>query len=189
MSLIVYDCETRKSVMKHGETAQPGIDYAASWGDKVGMGISVVCAFVFGTGFRIFMEDNLAELKALAADPLNLMVGWNSDAFDEPLLAAHDIPIANGYDLMRTVSTAAGVARMKLSDACLANGIAAKADGAGALAPILWQQRRYGQLTDYCLSDVARTVKLLELALHGRLRMPPSFTAITVDTSRLIRFM
>ena len=38
------------------------------------------------------------------------------------------------------------------------------------MAPILWQRGAHGQVIDYCLGDILRTKKLIELALAVRLR-------------------
>jgi hypothetical protein len=180
MKLVVYDVETKNAILGKGigEIPVPGIQYAQNWGDHAGMGISVICAYVWTEGYRVFLEDNFGEFKELSEDPETLLVGFNNRAFDDQLLKAClgvTLPEHRSWDLLRAVRVARGGSPEyfkggpNLDSLCKANFLPGKS-GSGALAPVLWQQGKIGQVIDYCLNDCQSTVELIELVLAGRLR-------------------
>lgn len=193
MTVGIYDIETKKAVLGKNDQPEAGIQYAKHWGDRKDMGISVTCMYIYGYGYRVFMDDNLHELEDFAKDTRNLLVGWNSQAFDDRMLAAHDIPIANALDLKRLIAEASGIHQLSLASMAAAQPAGhenpGKMPGAGLLAPTLWQRGELGQLIDYCLADVMRTKNLVDRILEGKLRIPPSFVTIPIDGSRLVQFM
>lgn len=179
MNLMVYDCEIENAVPGK-EPRLEGIKYNQGWHDKAGMGISVICAYVWDQGYRVFMKDNFEAFKALVEDPNTLCIGYNNHAFDDPLVKAvlgFPIDDRRSYDLYSAVRVSRGTMNSahgpSLDTLAKANFLAGKS-GSGALAPILWQQGKVGQVVDYCLNDVAITVRLLELVMAGRLRDPDS---------------
>jgi hypothetical protein len=179
MKLLVYDAEILNAIPEKGMAPLEGIRYCQGWGDKVGMGVSVICAYSWDIGRpRVFLQDNFEEFKALAEDPETLLVGFNNHAFDDPLIrAALGITLdeRRSWDLLRAYRVARGqdpgyiAGGANLDKLCKANFLPGKS-GSGAFAPILWQKGKYGQVIDYCLSDCYQTVKLIELVLDGRLR-------------------
>lgn len=165
---VVVDAEVRRCIPSPKEPRQPGLEYCRGWTDYVGMGVSVACAFDTRTRSpRVFCLDNLGELADLVAG--RVVVTFNGDRFDRRLLAAHgvEIPDALSYDLRLAVLRAAGVANnatgYQLGDLARVNLGEAKRMS-GALAPVAWQQRRYGEVVDYCLDDVMKTARLVQLA-------------------------
>ena len=50
----------------------------------------------------------------------------------------------------------------KLEDCCVANKLTTKSND-GAMAPVLWQRKRFMEVIDYCVNDVLMTKELLEL--------------------------
>jgi hypothetical protein len=188
MRIVVYDAEILNAIPDKGSASIEGITYAKNWGDHVGMGVSVITAYVWEHGYRVFLADNFATFKELAEDPETLCVGYNNRVFDDLLLERAlgiTIPVSRSYDLLRAVKVArgqnpAGVGGPSLGALCEANFLPGK-NGTGAFAPILWQKGKIGQVIDYCLNDTAQTVRLLELVLAGRLRDPDSGRILSVS--------
>lgn len=176
MRIVVYDCEIKNAIPTKGQAPLEGITYCGGWGDKAGMGISVIAAYVWDQGYRIFMDDNMDAFKELAQDPETTLVGFNNAVFDDLLIeACLGIPRDDrrSWDLLRALRAARGpafgVGGPSLEALCLANFLPGKR-GQGAMAPILWQRGKLGELVDYALDDVLKTKKLVELALMGELR-------------------
>lgn len=178
MKLIVYDCEILNAIPQSGQPPLPGINYCKGWGDHAGMGIAVICAYVWGEGYRVFLADNMIEFHELALSKSSLMVGFNNRAFDDKLLKANlpvDLPEDRSWDLLREVRRAKGQnpdapggSTGGLNGLARANFLQGKQSTANA--PIDWQQGRCGKAIDQCLTDVMLTKKLVELALDSRLR-------------------
>src|ERR1700684_3274336 len=194
MKLVVYDCEIRHCIPDGKNPIPKGMATCKGWTDYTGMGISVITAYVWGEGYRVFLENNMQEFKALASDPETILAGFHSWRFDDRLIAAVlDIGInpSRTWDLLRQIVKATGgnpdgvPHGYGLSALCEANFLSRKTPGAGAQAPILWQSGQIGALVDYCLSDTMRTKKLIELAVDGRLRSPIHFRRLDIDCSAI----
>lgn len=188
MKLLVYDCEIENAIPNRNEPLREGIRYCKSWGDHEGMGVSVICAYVWEEGYRIFLADNFPDFKTLVEDSDTLCIGYSNRVFDDLLVArclGAVIPANRSWDLLRAVRVAQGkspssVGGPGLGRLCEANFLRGKS-GEGALAPVLWQQGNTGQVIDYCLQDTTLTVKLVELVLAGRLRDPDSGRILPVS--------
>lgn len=194
MRLIVYDAEIKHAI-PDGKRMVEGIRYCNGWTDHEGMGVSVICAYDWGNGYRVFLEDNFQDFKALVEAPSTILIGYNNRAFDDPLLE-HAlriyIPPTHSYDLLREVRIARGlhpaaVGGPNLDTLCKANFLPGKS-GSGALAPILWQQGKHGQVVDYCLNDVLQLKELIELVLVGRLRDSGNGRRLAINTDLLQPF-
>jgi hypothetical protein len=179
MKLMVYDAEIKHAIPERGRANLDGIQYCDGWGDRIGMGVSVICAYVWGDGYRVFLEDNFEAFKTLAEDPNTLCIGFNNRIFDD-LLVRDALGVVidqdRSFDLLRAVRVARGdnpsaPGRVSLDTLCKANFLPGKS-GSGAFAPILWQKGKRGQVIDYCLNDVMQTTQLIELVMTGRLRDP-----------------
>lgn len=187
MKLLLYDAEICNAIPSRGEARLEGVKYCQGWGDHAGMGISVICAYLWDEGYRIFLADNLAAFKALAESADTLCVGYNNRSFDDLLVArtlGTTIPENRSWDLLRAIRVARGQAPgapggPSLDTLARANFLAGKS-GDGAQVPILWQQGKLGQVIDYCLNDTRQLVKLVELVLAGRLRDPDSGRILAV---------
>ena len=179
--MIIYDCEIIKAIPpKNPQDIIPGIEYCEGWRDFKGMGISVIAVYDYlQQRYSVYLEDNMEEFLRLAYST-DVVVGFNSLSFDNNLVAANGIDIdeENSYDILVEIWKAAGLSPTfkypshigySLDSMCETNfGI--KKTGSGALAPILWQQGKYGQVIDYCLHDVWMTKKLLDqICIRGRL--------------------
>lgn len=179
MKLVVYDCETKNAIPSRHETPLDGIKYCAGWTDHAGMGVAVICAYVWGEGYRVFLDDNFDEWRALVERDDTVFAGFNNHSFDDKLVGAAlgtHIPAARSYDLLEEVRVARGMARLGVGgvsqhELLRANFLEGKR-GSGAFAPILWQKGKRGQVIDYCLQDVIGLKKLIELVYADRVRDP-----------------
>jgi hypothetical protein len=189
MNLVVYDCETQNVIPTKGEEPLPGIEYAMGWGDHAGMGISCLCAYIWGEGYRVFLQDNFAAFAQLAMQDSTLLIGFNNRAFDEKLLAAClgvHVPEHRSWDLLREVRRAKGAnpdapggGTGGLDGLSRANFLPGKESTANS--PLLWQQGKRGAVIDACLKDVMLTKKLVELALSSRLRCPETGRKLEIN--------
>lgn len=183
--MFIYDAEIVKAIQGKNEAVIPGIKYCQGWRDFDNMGISVVCGYDYRTErYRIFMEDNMDELRAIFDDKDNFpFVGFNSKGFDNKLLVANNVNVNDMlcYDILQKVWVADGLEPefrypshigYGLDDIVKVNFNRAKS-GHGALAPVQWQRREYGSVVDYCLEDVRLTKMVMDqILLKGTLINP-----------------
>jgi hypothetical protein len=122
---------------------------------------------------RIFMDDNIVEFfKLVEPDDSEVMVvGFNNNNFDDNLVKLMGVKFKHSFDLLRAVWKAAGLDPTSygyhhqgygLDDLCKAN-LGQGKRGDGAMAAILYQRQKYGQLLDYGLTDIMLTTYLLVL--------------------------
>lgn len=175
LNALVYDCEIARMIppAEPGISRNPALQYCEGWGDYDNMGISVVGVYSYRESrYRVFMQDNLAELPELFRE-CRLAVGFNNIHFDNPLLAANGVLVEfeRSYDLLREMWLAAGLGmefdRKKNAGYGLEKTIAANfpglgKSGRGEFAPELFQTGQYGRLVDYCLNDVHLTRRLFD---------------------------
>lgn len=177
MNALLYDIEIKKAILGKNESPLPGIEYASGWNDDT-LGISSLCAYSYPLDrYFLFADDNLADFHKLIAEH-EMMVGFNIIAFDDRHLkmAGFD-EIANKlhYDILKEMWEAAGFGDQSIHHAhtgfnlnatLSANLLGLKKSGHGAYAPILYQQKRFGELHGYCLDDVQLEKKLFDLILR-----------------------
>lgn len=169
----------------------PGIKYCGGWSDHANMGISVIGVYEIHTDcYRVFCADNFDGFKALV-DGSDAVIGFNNGGFDDKLVAATlgwEIPAEKSYDLLSGVWVAHGLGRRfagreyagyGLDDCARANDLPGKS-GNGALAPVLWQQGKVGQVIDYCLRDVWLTHQLIKKVMDGTFRSPKTGQVVPV---------
>jgi hypothetical protein len=184
--MIVYDIEIAKAIKGRGEKKVKGIEYCKGWRDFEGMGIACLCAYDYDEErYRVFMEDNITEFLELA-NYTDIIVGFNSHNFDNQLILAEFGLKFNDktFDILREIWKSEGLdadifnmsthGGYGLDDMCRAN-FGRNKTGNGALAPIDFQQGRYGSVIDYCVSDVKLTKMLMDRILDkGFLASPKS---------------
>lgn len=183
--MFVYDCEIIKAIQSKNEDRLKGIEYCDGWQDHENMGISVVCGYDYFTDrYRVFMADNLINLQAVLLDHPGPLVGFNNIGFDNKLLRANGLKVDDSkcYDILKEIWISDGLSPefqypshigYSLDDLLLANFTGIAKSGHGAMAPVLWQQKRYAEVVDYCLEDVRLTKKVLDRILRsGRLLNP-----------------
>ncbi len=168
MKIVVFDVEsrtipTREQFQRIGEIGHE-------------VGIAVACSYEFSSGeYQVFMQDNMAGLVDLI-NTADLVATFNGVAFDIPILRSvaaeaglklkSDAEIPH-YDMLLSSWDGAGVARgyrgggFKL-DGHLKATLGMAKTGNGAMAPVLWQAGKIGELTTYCLADVHRERMLFE---------------------------
>lgn len=189
--MLVYDLEIIKAIPPKSGQFLGGIEYCENWQDTANMGISVIGTYDYLTNqYQIFLEDNFDEFVALARSHSTL-VGFNNIKFDNAVLidSGLSMPRSGYYDLLVEIWAGAGLesefqypshAGYGLDAVCSANGLGGKT-GRGDLAPVLWQQGKYGQVINYCLNDVLLTKRLLDLVLKaGRIKSPKTMDFISV---------
>lgn len=180
-SALVYDLEIVRAVPSRKEPRLDGIEYCAGWQDHQHMGISVIGVYDFFIGhYRVFCADNWGEFLDLCA-ARDFLVGFNSIPFDNAVIAAtlgvnlNALYPEKCYDLLREIWVADGLgpdfvypthAGYGLDAVCQAN-FGSRKTGHGAVAPVLWQQGKIGQVIDYCLNDVRLTCQLFKRAIRG----------------------
>ncbi len=167
-NVVIYDLEIKKTI----EQCTRG------WASLDEMGISVGCLYDYRSSrYRIFMDDNLQELVDRLNEPNTLVVAFNHLQFDNQLLRASgyalkpDVDLLH-YDMLVVSRAGAGASKFakgfRLDDHLQALGLPMKT-GAGAMAPIWWQEGKIGTVIDYCLQDVYAEKQLFEnMYVHGK---------------------
>ena len=195
--MIIYDIEIRKAIQNKGEELRPGIKYCDGWQDHVNMGVSCICAYDYTTDrYRTFFEDNMDEFSVLIYDQ-DRVVGFNNIEFDNKVIAANGIVDeqlinSKSYDILRQIWTACDLGPKfeypshigyGLDAVVKANGLAGGKTGHGAIAPVDYQEGKYGSLVDYCLADVWLTKKVLDKIIRTGTLISPK----DGKTLRLVR--
>lgn len=181
--IVVYDLEILRAIPPTNDTERiPGIVYCNGWEDHEYMGISVIGVFdsTFGR-LRVFCQDTFPEFQEVINNA-DVVIGFNSITFDDRVCAANGISVTTTYDLRRELLKVRGLdpfpptevyngeqSRLYkggLNDFAVANNIGGKI-GHGAIAPIDWQQGRYGKVIDYCLHDTFLTWGLAQMVQNN----------------------
>jgi len=171
-----YDTEIVRMVPMQNEVRDPTFQYCNGWQDYSGMGISVIGAYDFVTrAYKVFLHDNFAELSRLI-DGRNIIIGFNSNRFDDNLLRANGIqlPKEKTFDLWKEIVNTQPPgqrAGFSLNNMLKANDLQSKS-GDGGNAPKLAQRGHWGELINYCLDDNRLSVQLLRLACNDLMKSP-----------------
>jgi hypothetical protein len=168
---IIYDIEIKRCIPDRRQPNKEGLEYCAGWTDFGNMGIAVLCAFDTRTRSpRVFCEDNLGDFARLTEG--RTVVGFNNEDFDDRLLAANGITVSRSYDLLCALREAVGEPRKytygvtaagRSLETVSVRNLGTRKLMSGAFAPELWQQGKIGQVVDYCLDDVMKTARLVQL--------------------------
>lgn len=188
--MIIYDLEIQKCIAKNGETRLSDFEYCDGFKDFFNMGFA--CAVTWDTArneYRVFDEYMLDDLKAVFKRA-EVIAGFNILNFDNNVLRPYEfeIPDSKCYDLLFEIARAAGTPNdykgLGLNAVCEAN-FQTKKTGNGADAPKLYQQKRFGELFDYCLADVRLTKQLLDRIIEcGHIINPRTGKWIRVSRPR-----
>lgn len=166
MKTLIYDCEIIKCIPPKDGNFDPTLQYCGGWRDFDNMGISVIgCWTNWDNQIWIFREGNFQTFQRLVNES-DMIVGFNSIAFDDNLCRANGIKIKTDYDLLQEVWWAAGMPRQyvygitragyNLNKLAKAN-LGKSKSGEGSLAPVDWQQGKYWKVINYCVDDVLIT--------------------------------
>ncbi len=179
-NIVVYDLEIKKLAQ----------DCKKGWKGYDEMGISVGACFDYRDArYRIFMDDNIAELVARLNEPDTLVVAFNHIQFDNELLRGAGLGLnetLKNYDMLIESRKGAEVAKnvpgFKLDDHLEAMKLPRK-NGEGMDAPRLWQEGKLGKLSDYVLNDVFTERSLFEyMYVHGKVanKYSPEFYDVEI---------
>lgn len=183
MKLAVYDLETKKGIPSP-ETNNI-MEVCGGWSDFEGMGISIFSITYFRRIDKETTETvtetflNLADFKARILELKGKgykIGGFNTKKFDDKLLKAHGFDFTSDFDILDLVRQAAGVKQFQkgvsysLDFIAKANGM--KKPHSGALAPLLFQQGKIKELTDYVMNDTQMEYNVLMMLIAGTLIDP-----------------
>lgn len=151
MKVITFDIETSNTF---DEVGSP---------DPADLDLSVICAHDSETGeITSYLEEDLDKLWPLL-EKTDILVGYNSDHFDIPLLNKYcpfDLNKIKSVDLMNEIKNSFG-RRVKLDDVVKATlGEAKSAHGLQAI--IWWRQGEKDKVVEYCKQDVQVTRNLYD---------------------------
>lgn len=165
LDAVVYDLEIARAIQGRGEERLPDVDYCDGWSDYAGMGVACCCAVDLLTGqAHVYLADNLADFALLAADRRYVM-GFNSQAFDDLVMAAAGVEVTTNYDLKveaQGVVNGKRVPGRRLDDFVRVNLGVSKPIQNHAMLPVMWQRGERGTVIDECLSDVYLTAALIQ---------------------------
>ena len=219
MKHLFFDCEIVRPVPpSNPDDRILKIDYCQGWHDFEGMGISVIGwstdfkvvdknnKVLVGSGQHFTLIDNvlwkyqsgtehLLRLKQ-AAREADLIIGFNSRAFDDKLVLAHGLDwLCCDADLLRAIRVASGQpptykkgvtrAGYTLDNLAIANGLKPNS-GSSSQIPIDWQQKRYDKVVDHCLYDVQLLETLYNKFLAGKLIDPTNGEILRPRTKQLM---
>jgi hypothetical protein len=170
--MIIYDCEIRLAIPSKDGMVLPGVEYCQGWRDFPKMGLACIGVYDYREErYRVFCQDNFHEFQRLVYET-DLVVGFNSLAFDNILCAFNGIHILKNksYDLLAEIWAGCGLGPkfeqpshdgFGLSAVCKAN-FGCEKTGDGVMAPVLWQRGNIGAVIDYCLNDIRLTKMILD---------------------------
>jgi DEAD/DEAH box helicase domain-containing protein len=159
MRAITFDIETANWITDTGSN------------DPADLTIAIVCIHDSETGeYSSYLENELPKLW-LVLERADLLIGYNSDHFDIPLLNKYypgDLTKIKSLDIMVEVQKAMG-RRLKLDT--LAEGTLndKKLDGKGGQSIVWWRNGEVEKVREYCIKDVKLTRDLFDYALKNKL--------------------
>ena len=159
MRAITFDIETANWITDTGSN------------DPADLTIAIVCIHDSETGeYSSYLENELQKLWPIL-ERTDLLIGYNSDHFDIPLLNKYypgDLTKIKSLDLMVEVQKAMG-RRLKLDT--LAEGTLndKKLDGKGGQSIVWWRNGEVEKVREYCIKDVKLTRDLFDYAMKNKL--------------------
>lgn len=175
MKILIYDCEISNCIPPKDGQLKPNLKYCQGWRDFKGMGISLIGAWLSWESYiRIYPESAFSQFQK-AVNEADLIVGFNSLAFDDKLCQAHNINIETDYDLLSETWAAAGMPRQykygvtragyKLENLAQAN-LGKGKSGSGEYAPEMWQQGNQWGVVTYLTDDILITKQIFQKRSH-----------------------
>ena len=138
-------------------------------------------------GYTSYLEPELPHLWKIL-EHTDLLVGYNSDHFDIPLLNKYypgDLTRIRSLDLLKEIQDVAG-RRLRL-DAVADGTLGKKKSGDGAQSIKWWRAGEVDKVRKYCLKDVEITKGVFDYALakgHIKYRELGKVREIKLDTSK-----
>ena len=156
MRKITFDIETKNTFEDVGENNPSLLD------------ISIVCLHDSATDtYDSFLENDFARLWPIL-EQADLLIGYNSDHFDIPLLNKYysgDLTTLKSLDLLKEIKTVLGK-RLKLDSVATAT-LGEGKSGNGLEAITWWKTGEIEKIRRYCLDDVRITKALYDYALKN----------------------
>ena len=176
MRTVVFDIETSNWFSEVGSS------------DPADLSIALVGIHDTESGYKSFLEHELPQLWSIL-EQADLLVGWNSDHFDVPLLNKYypgDLLKIRSLDLMNEIYATIG-RRLKLD--AVAEGTLGdrKTDGKGGQSVRWWRDGEIEKVREYCIKDVELTKRIFDYALeHGKIKYKElgQTREVQLDTSR-----
>lgn len=172
--ILIYDAEIAKCIPNPYEF-DATLEYCEGWRDFQNMGVALVGCFTNWDGaYRVFDSSMLSDFQLLV-DQSDEIVGFNSLAFDDQLMAANGVQIETTYDLLPKIWVAAGLPPVYTPgqtkpgyslDAIAKSTFGCSKTGNGGNAPKLWQRGQLIPLINYLLQDVNLTRRLFYRRSH-----------------------
>ncbi len=158
MRKIVFDIETQNTFQEVGSP------------DPAALSISLVGVYDYETdSYTSYLENELSKLWPLI-EKADLLIGYNSDHFDIPLLNKYypgDLTKIKSLDLLKEIRNSFG-RRVKLDSVALGTFNQGKS-GHGLEAITWWRSGEIDKIRKYCLEDVRLTKELYEYAVKNSL--------------------
>ena len=157
--------------------------------DPADLTLAIVCIHDSETdSYSSYLENELSNLWSIL-ERSDVLVGYNSDHFDIPLLNKYypgDLTKIKSVDIMKELQTITG-RRYKLDAVAEGTLNKKKTGGKGGQSVIWWREGKIKEVRDYCLKDVELTRKLFDYALeHKSLKFKElgKTHEVKIDTSR-----
>jgi len=175
MKVITFDIETSNIFQEVGSN------------DATDLDLSVVCIHDSETGeYSSYTQEQLSDLWPIL-EKTDILVGYNSDHFDVPLLnkyCPNNLNKIKSLDLLKEIRASLG-RRIKLDDVAKATlGESKSADG--LLAVKWWREGQHQKVIDYCIQDVKVTRDVYDYAIkngHLKWNNGSETTEIPLDTT------
>lgn len=175
MRKITFDIETKNFFNDVGK-ADPSL-----------LDIAVVAIHDSESGeFKSYFENELQDLWPIL-ERADILVGYNSDHFDIPLLNKHypgDLTRIKSIDLLKEVKNVLG-RRLRLDNIAEAT-LGRNKTGSGLQASQWWKNGDIERVRDYCIEDVRITKDIYDYAReHGILKYKDfgEIKTMQIDTS------
>lgn len=161
MRTVVFDIET-----SNWFTDVPGAKEPSD------LSIALVGIHDSETGYACFLEPELPQLWKIL-EKADILVGWNSDHFDIPLLNKYypgDLSKIKSLDLMHEIYASLG-RRLRLDVVAEGTLNDKKTGGKGGKSVQWWREGRIDEVREYCLKDVELTKKIFDYAAaNGKIK-------------------
>ncbi len=168
MRKVVIDIETKNTFQDVGSSDPRALD------------ISLLVVYDSATDrYSSFMPQEFGELWKIL-EHTDLMIGYNSDYFDIPLLNKYypgDLSKIKSVDLMQEIAKVAG-RRIPLN-AVAAGTLGISKGGRGIDAVIWYRQGELEKIKEYCQQDVKITKELYDFALQHQFLKYKFFNDVT----------
>ncbi len=179
INYIIFDIETQNTFDQVGSRDPTLLDISllVTWDSKTGE-------------YKSYLENELEKLWP-ELEQTDMLVGYNSDHFDIPLLNKYypgDLTAIKSLDLLKEIQEALG-RRLRLDDVAAAT-LSTKKSGSGLDAIRWWQAGEIEKIRKYCQKDVEITKKLFDYMLENGSIKYKDFNKkkeLVIDTSNWLK--